>query len=148
MALDKAAREKMTSVFRFVVSIDDTALAAFTECTLPNIEMETETLKEGGLNTYVHQLPGMLKAATITLKNGVGIAKDLQQWYLDTMSGKFTRKKISISLLNSLQKTVMTLDIKDAYPIKWSGPQLRSDDNTIAIHSLEFACGEISVVYK
>ncbi|MBK8932716.1 MAG: phage tail protein [Chloroflexi bacterium] len=39
----------------------------------------------------------------------------------------------------------MTWDIEAAYPVKWSGPQLNSGDNTIAIQTLEFACGSISM---
>ena len=148
MTLEQSMREALTSTFRFVVSIDDTAIAAFTECTLPSLELEIEKIKEGGLNTFVHQLPGMMKAAKLTLKNGVGISSDLQDWYLETMSGTFTRKPISVSLLSSTKETVMTINISDAYPVKWSGPSLKTDENTIAIQTLEFICGEISVVYS
>lgn len=148
MALDQKIRDAITSAFRFTVSIDDTAVAAFTECTLPTLELETETVKEGGLNTFVHQLPKAIKPTKLTLKNGVGVASEMQDWYLETMSGQFTRKPISVSLLNSMQEPVMTINIQDAYPVKWTGPPLKTDDNTIAIQTLEFICGEISIVYR
>jgi phage tail-like protein len=148
MTLDQQIRAAITSAFRFTVSIDDTAVAAFTECTLPDLELETETVKEGGLNTYVHQLPKAIKHNKLTLKNGVGVASELQDWYLETMSGQFTRKPISVNLLNSMQEPVMTVDVEDAYPVKWTGPELKTDDNTIAIQTLEFVCGEISITYS
>ncbi|MCB8967249.1 MAG: phage tail protein [Ardenticatenaceae bacterium] len=54
--------------FRFLVSVEGIPQGVFTECTLPSIEWEIEELKEGGLNTYVHQLPGMRRSAKLILK--------------------------------------------------------------------------------
>jgi phage tail-like protein len=134
--------------FRFVVSVDGEAIGAFTECALPAIEIEVEEIKEGGLNTSIHQLPGRRKAAKITLKNGVGVAQSLMDWYIKTLSEDFSRRKVTINLLDSKLKTTMTWDIQDAYPSKWGGPQLKSDENTIAIQELELICGEISITQE
>ena len=57
--------------FRFGVVIEGIPQGIFTECTLPNIEWETQEIKEGGLNTYTHQLPGRRKGAKVTLKKGL-----------------------------------------------------------------------------
>ena len=76
----------ITPAFRFVVSVDGEAIGAFTECALPTVEWETEEIKEGGLNTFVHQLPGRRKANKITLKNGVGVAQDLVNWYIQSQT--------------------------------------------------------------
>jgi|WetSurMetagenome_2_1015567.scaffolds.fasta_scaffold423408_2 phage tail-like protein len=135
----------LTAGFRFVVSIADTAVAAFTECTLPTMEIEVEEIKEGGLNTFVHQLPKARKSARISLRNGVAVIQDLHRWYIRTMNGEIVRKRISVSVLSTTLEPIMTLDIEDAYPVKWSGPELKADNNTVAIQTLEFACGEVSV---
>lgn len=128
--------------FRYLVDIGDVRMGAFTECTLPTIEWEVEEVKEGGLNTYVHQLPGQRKASRITLKHG--IAKGLLiDWYVETLSEKFTPKNITITLLDGASQPVASWIMNNAYPIKWVGPQLKSDANTIAIQSLEFACGQV-----
>lgn len=145
MLLDKQVRDGVTAAFRFVVSLDGTALAAFSECKLPDIELNLEEVKEGGLNTYVHMLPGQRKPGRITLKNGVGVAKDLKEWYTQAFSEQFTRKRVSISLLNPKFEAVMTLDCQNAFPVKWTGPALKSDDNTIAIQTLELAVGEVTI---
>lgn len=142
--IDKALRASTNAVFRFVVTIDGIPHGVFTECTLPTIEWETEEVKEGGLNTYTHQLPGRRKGAKITLKKGVGISA-LLDWYLDGMGETFKRRPVTITLLNSLSAPILAWHIEDAYPVKWSGPQLKADDNSIAIQTLELACGEISV---
>jgi phage tail-like protein len=145
MVLDKQVREGITAAFRFVVSLDGTAMAAFSECKLPDLELNVEEVKEGGLNTYVHLLPGQRKPGRITLKNGVGVTKDLNEWYTQAMSEQFTRKRVSISLLNSKLESIMTLDFQNAIPVKWSGPTLKSDENTTAIQTLELVVGEVSI---
>lgn len=133
--------------FRFVVDIENKRIAAFTECTLPVIEWEVEQVKEGGLNSYIHQLPGRRKGAKLTLKNGVG-KSDLLDWFMECMNQTYKRKPITIKLLNSQKQSVMKWDITGALPIKWTGPSLKSSDNNIAIQSLEFVCNEITVEAK
>ncbi|MBK6327323.1 MAG: phage tail protein [Chloroflexi bacterium] len=143
----ESMRKEVNPGFRFVVDIAGISHGVFTECTLPSIDWDVEEVKEGGLNTYIHQLPGRRKSARITLKNGVGTSA-LMDWYIDTMNESFTRRKITVKLLdakNKLSSPLMTWDIEAAYPVKWSGPQLNSGDNTIAIQTLEFACGSISM---
>lgn len=144
MAVDQQIRARVNAAFRFVVDVDGERQGAFTECTLPSIEWEVEEVKEGGLNTYVHQLPGQRKSSKVTLKNGVG-KSELIDWYIETMGESFTRKPVTITLLDSLREPVMTWDIKDAYPVKWTGPQLKSDDNTVAIQTIELAYGEVTI---
>ena len=130
------------AAFRYIVAIDQDRLAAFTECTLPVIEWDVETLKEGGLNTYVHQLPGQRKQARLTLKNGIG-KSTLHKWYTDTMDESFSRKDITITLLDMRCIPVATWVVYGAFPVKWTGPQLKSDGTAVAIQTLEFACGQV-----
>lgn len=141
---DEPLRAQANAAFRFVVEVDNQKLAAFTECTLPIIEWETEQVKEGGINTFVHQLPGHRKSAQISLRNGVG-KSELLDWYLETMSGTFSRKPVTVTLLDAGMEPIMVWRIDDAFPIKWTGPQLKTDSNTIAIQTLDLACGEIKV---
>lgn len=133
--------------FRFLVSVNEQAQAAFTECTLPTIELDVEEIREGGLNTYPHQLPGRRKAARISLKNGVGKCS-LLDWYFDILGGTIERKSVTIALLDETQATVMTWDLEGAFPFRWTGSQLRSSDNAIAIQTLELVCSEVAVSYS
>jgi phage tail-like protein len=144
MLADKQMRAQSHAAFRFVVEIDNERQAAFTECSLPVIEWEVEEVKEGGLNTFVHQLPGRRKSAKVSLKNGVGKSK-LLDWYINAISTTVARKAVTISLFDSHCQPVMVWSINGAYPIKWTGPQVKTDNNTIAIQTLELVCGEIAV---
>lgn len=133
--------------FRFLISVGQKPQAAFTECDLPTIELDLEELKEGGQNNYPHQLPGRRRAARISLKNGVGKSSMLE-WYFSILNGKIERKSMTVALLDEHQQTVMTWELEGAFPFKWAGPQLRSQDNTIAIQTLELACTEVTISYK
>lgn len=128
--------------FRYLVEIDNTRMGAFTECTLPTIEWELEEVKEGGLNTHVHQLPGRRKAARLTLKHGI-VKGQLTDWYIQTLTEKFIPKKITVTLLDGATQPVASWIMHDAIPVKWVGPQLRSDANTIAIQTLDFVGGQV-----
>lgn len=140
-------RTQTNPSFRFVVDVAGVPQAVFTECTLPVIEWELEPVREGGLNTHVHQLPGRQKSASITLKNGVATSA-LLNWYIDSMNETFKRRTVTIKLLNAsdmMQKPIMTWDIEGALPIKWTGPQLNTASDSIAIQTLELVCGRVSL---
>jgi phage tail-like protein len=141
---DQELRQHTNPVFRFLVEIDGDAKAVFTECSLPTVEWEIEEVKEGGLNVFTHQLPGRRKGSRVTLKNGVG-KSSLVDWYIKTMSETFKRSSMTINLLDSQMKTIMTWQIEDVVPIKWTGPDLKSSESTIAIQTLELAGGEVTV---
>lgn len=142
--MDEQMRQSAVPAFRFVVEIDGINQGAFTECTVPAIEWDVQEVKSGGLNTHVIQLPGRRKVAKLTLKNGIGTG-DLLQWCLDTMSESFTRRTVTVKLYNVQHEPLLSWNIADAYPVKWAAPQFKTDANTVAIQTLELACGEITV---
>jgi phage tail-like protein len=144
MGSDDQIRHLVNAAFRFVVDVAGERQAAFTECSLPSLEWEVEEVKEGGLNQFTHSLPGRRKSARISLKNGVGKSA-LLDWYIQALNKQTERKKITITLLDMALKPVLVWNIESAYPIKWTSPQLKSDDNTVAIQTLELVCGNITV---
>jgi phage tail-like protein len=144
---EEQLRGTVNAAFRYVVSVDGEGQAAFTECTLPTVAWEVQEVKEGGLNTFVHQLPGQRRPGQLQLKNGVGQSTILD-WYLASMEGAPERKAVTVALLDAEKQTVLTWHLKDAFPSNWQGPQLTSDARTVAIQTLELVCGEITVAYE
>ena len=141
---DTKIRNQLHAAFRYVVDVEGKPQAAFTECTLPVIDWEIEEVKEGGLNTFIHQLPGRRKANKVTLKNGVG-KSDFVDWFLLTMSEKYVRKPVTITLMDVSHQPIMTWSLEGALPIKWTGPQLKSDSNAVAIQTLDLVCNDVTV---
>ena len=133
--------------FRFAVQIDGVGEAAFTECTLPALEVDVHEEKEGGFNTGAHLLPGRVKRGSVTLKRGLTTSSELLRWYSDVMQGQLssTRKQVSIVLYNSTGQQVMRWDFTGAYPNKWSGPALNASTNNIAIETLELSFESVTV---
>ncbi len=134
--------------FRFAIQMGADRIGAFVECTLPTLQWETQMIKEGGVNTYVHQLPTRRKEAKLVLRRGLGLGREIVDWYDEVLKGTYAPRLISIHMINSLHEIVMTWTVEGAYPVKWTGPRLKSDSGkAVAIEALELACGEVSVTY-
>lgn len=124
---------------RFVVEIDGQRMAAFSECTLPTLEFETEERKEGGLNDYVHVLPSRRKSGRVTLKRGLTASTELLDWYNSLLSGQVNdaTRTLAIIMFDSMGNELARWDFMEAIPVKWTGPQLKSDQGAVAIETLE-----------
>jgi phage tail-like protein len=126
--------------FRFGVAVDGINSAAFTEFTLPSLTVETQDIKEGGQNTFAHKLPVRVTAGSATLKHGISTDFTLLNWYLDVLKGDIAAatRQITVVMYNEASLPLMTWAFRNAYPIKWSGPTFKTDNNTVAIEEIEF----------
>lgn len=145
MLIEDQLHTMLSAAFRFIVALDYLPLGAFIECTLPTIEWEVEPVKEGGQNTFVRQLPGPRKQANLSLKNGIGLVNNLLIWYHAAMNEQFSRRNVTITMLDSMYTPLMVWHIEGALPVKWSIPQLQTGSNAVAVQTLELACGEITI---
>jgi phage tail-like protein len=123
----------------FYVEIQGIEQASFAECSGLSVETEVFEYQEGGLNEYVHKLPGRSKVSNVTLKRGITESTELWDWYRDVVQGKVERKNVSIVLYDLEGEEVMRWAFIDAYPVKWSGPGFKADANAITIETLELA---------
>ncbi len=123
--------------FRFRVEIDGIIFAQMSEVTGLQIETETESYEEGGVNDFVHQLPKRTKYQKIILKRGITELDQMWQWYQDVVNGKFERRSGAIILLDAMGEDKWRWNFFSAYPVKWSGPDLKADSNTIAFETVE-----------
>ena len=124
---------------RFAIEIDHVSVALFTECSALTIETETFEYQEGGVNTYTHKLPTRTKYGNITLKRGMDDSQELYQWYLLNVNGRTKRRNLSIVLYDLFGKPARRWDLMEAYPCKWTGPDLRVDTGAVAVETVEFA---------
>jgi phage tail-like protein len=125
----------ITSAFK--VEIEGVQEASFKECS--GLEAETEVLsfEEGGVNDFVHKLPVRTKHPNVVLKRGITEFGLLWDWYQKVSQGKIERKNISIVMFNSEGEEVKRWSFDRAYPVKWSGPGLKADENSVAVETLE-----------
>jgi phage tail-like protein len=141
-------RIEVHTSFRFVVKIDEIAHAAFTECNLPTLQVETQALNEGGQNAYVHTLPVRIKAGTVTLKHGVTRDGKLFNWYRSVLNGylKDALRTVTVEMYDYItqgrsakMEPVFVWRFERAYPIKYSGPHLRTGEQALAVEEIEIA---------
>jgi len=124
---------------RFALEIDGITEAGFSECSGIVVETEFEERREGGLNAYTLRFPRGSKLSNIILKRGVTDSGSLWKWHQDIVAGRITRKKVSIILLDSTGTEKWRRNLEEAFPVKWSGPELKADGSSVAIETLEFA---------
>jgi phage tail-like protein len=125
--------------FRFELQIEGISVGWFAECGGLTIEREVTPHQEGGLNDYVHQLPGRIKHQSLTLKKGM-VGEELWQWLQEGMyDGKVKRTNVSVILYKTDRSVLRRWDLTDVYPSKWTGPTLKSDSRQISLETLEFS---------
>lgn len=137
--------------YRFAVEIDSRRIGAFTECMLPSIEWDIQQVREGGQNGYVHQLPKGRKPGKLTLKRGLGHGRELLEWYMLCLQGRFIRRNVTIHLIGAqlgMRYTAFSWTAMGAFPTKWTGPKLQSSGKAVAIETLQLACNEVVVTYN
>lgn len=125
--------------FRFLVEIQGLIVGGFSEVSGLQAETEIEPITEGGVNDYVHKLPKITKYPNITLKRGITDSDALWNWHQDVVNGIIKRKSGFIILLDCEGNEKWRWSFERAYPVKWTGPELRADGNTVAVESVELA---------
>ena len=142
-AKKKDARIDPFIVSKFWIEIGGITEAYFTECSGLSVETEVQEYAEGGLNDHVHKLPGRSKFGNITLKRGWAETDELWRWYAKIVLGKIERRPVSIIMFENKSQNAgqpkARWDLQDAFPVKWQGPDFRSDGNSTAIETLELA---------
>jgi len=129
--------------FRFRVEIDGIIEAGFTECKGLGFRWKVMQVKEGGVNSYVHQLPERVEYSKITLKRGVALSTALWEWCRQGMyDGCVVRRNVSIILFDRVGEEIIEVkrwDLQGAYPVNWKGANLKADSKRVAIETLELA---------
>lgn len=140
--------------FKFHVEVGGIMEAAFTECS--GLEMSTDITEyeEGGLNDFVHKFPGRTKVSNITLKRGFTLSNEIYKWYKEMENSvrqgkKFTMRPVTITLYTTVEHgKMMRWNLDKAFPVKWIGPTLKTDEAAVAVETLEFAHHGIHVLER
>lgn len=123
--------------FRFRLEIDGIIVAQVSDVTGMQIETETESYEEGGVNDFVHQLPKRTKYQHITLKRGITDLDEMWRWHQDVVKGSFKRKNGAIILMDSAGDDKWRWNFIQAYPVKWTGPDFKADGSAVAFETIE-----------
>jgi phage tail-like protein len=140
------ANEYPLPKFHFQVDWGGSKLA-FTEVTGLDMEREIIEYREGSSKEYSKlKMPGLAKYSNITLKRGSFKGDtEFYKWWADSKLSTVQRRDITISLLNEEHQPVISWKIKNAWPSKVQASELKSDDNSVAIETMEIVHEGITV---
>jgi phage tail-like protein len=134
----RSATPDVVAELRFQVTLGAITIGRFRECTGISVEVETKDYMEGGLNDYVHKLPTRVKYPNVVLKRGITHETALLDWF-EAARANYPRgwQQVTIHLLGPGAVPVRAWQFMDAYPVKWTGPNLNASSNQIATETLE-----------
>ena len=139
MATTEPADTAVSVYFEVHIDNDKYDLGAFTACEGLGVEIVIETREEGGLNGFVHQLPGRMKYTNVKLTRPVGTdTMKIAEWFR-SMGKVVSRTTAQIVAKNHDDKPVFTWSLLDVVPVRWTGPSLSVESPKVATETLELA---------
>jgi phage tail-like protein len=121
----------------FTVEIEGLLAGGFAEVSGLEIEIETESYREGGRNDMVHSLPVGATYGRLILQRGLVDSDVLWRWQSDVRNGKQTRHKVRITLRTADGRQRREWRVIDALPVKWGGLELKAGEGQVAMERLE-----------
>jgi phage tail-like protein len=131
--------------FQVSIPVLSLQLGFFTQVSGFSSQVDVMEYPEGGINTFVHRLPGRIKQGNITLKRGITTEKALLQWFEKSVI-KVEPCDLSIGILDYEGKPVQTWSFRNAYPVKWTGTDLNAGGSEFLTQSLEIAHNGMKVM--
>lgn len=113
-----------------------------------SVELQTESLVEGGENRFEHILPTRAKYNPLTLKRGLVKDSQLVKWCNDAiLNFDIQPMDLLVNLLHVKRpdnaqppgavEPLMTWKVINAWPRKWSVSDFDAEKSSVAIESLE-----------
>jgi phage tail-like protein len=126
--------------FNFTVEIEGLIVGGFSEVSGLQVETVIEIYREGGLNDYEHKFGGATRyPSNLVLKHGLTDLDFMWPWHNSVRQNNVQRRNGTIFLMDTLGLPRVAWNFLGAYPVKWTGPELKADSNTIAFEAIELA---------
>lgn len=134
---ETAARSDPFLAFRFEVRLDDLPVGGFTECSGLTLEIEVHDHPEGGLNSHLLKFPTRTKQTNVVLRRGI-VDRTLWDWFDQVSQGQFRARNGSVAIRGPAGDEVLAeWQFREAFPVKWQGPDLNASQNNVAVEVLE-----------
>lgn len=139
--------------FQFSVEIEGKTIAQFSEVSGFDVTYDPIEYRAGDSTAYTTQkFPGLAKYGNVTLKRGVLVTDEGQgaadneffEWIKQNVDGTYHKvETITINLMDPAVKDVTTpvatWQLVNAWPTKYTGPDLKGDASELAMETLELA---------
>lgn len=109
----------------------------FKEVSGLEMEMQMESIPEGGQNRFTWQLPTKAKYSELVLKRGMFIGSGILMWCKNAFENfVFEPVNIIISLLNEHHVPIQAWYVVNAIPKKWSVSSFDAEKSAVVIESI------------
>jgi phage tail-like protein len=106
-----------------------------------DVQLEKETIKEGGENRFEHGVPVRTKFTQLTLKRGMLTPNEsgLTKWFQDAFQNLkvVPIAKVNIELLNEAHNVLMRWELSHVWPLSWKVAELNAERGEVLIETLE-----------
>jgi phage tail-like protein len=134
--------------YNFAVEIDGITSAGFKQASGLDSSSDATKYREGSDTSLAQrQLPGLLSFSNISLQRGITADRELWDWRKSIADGTTSpsRRSLSIVLRDHAGKEKIRWNVKNCWPVKWSGPSFDATSDAVAIETLELAHEGIEV---
>jgi len=136
-------RKDPLASFQYAVEIQGKVSGYFTECS--GLGSEHEVIEHKVVDSkgkeIIQKVPGRLKWENIVLKRGITDSMDIWDWRKKVEDGNVdeARANGSIVMMDQHLNPVARWNFENAWPVKVSGPSMKSDSSAIGIEELTIA---------
>jgi len=131
---------------RFLFEVDGVEIGLFASVRGLAVSSQTEDVREGGQNGFVHHLPGRLEWPNIVFSRGLTQSDALFDWMNKTAgegfaanSNKITRSTGAITAMASDGERLRSWSLDSVFPVRWKGPDFDGSTESVLSEELEVA---------
>ena len=131
----------------FKVEIEGVDAGSFTEVDGLESAIEVEEYADGD-DLTVHKRPGRATYCNIILRRGFTFPSHgsvLFNWYKDAVNGQYSRKSLSIIILDNAANEIMRYNVFEAWPCRWRFGALSALGNGTIVEEIEIAIEKIEL---
>ena len=112
-----------------------------------SVEVETESIREGGQNTYTQKLPTGIRQGNLILERGMVVGSPLNIEFNASLSlFKFLTSNVLVTLLSEDQSPLAAWLFMKAWPVKWSTSDLNAAEPALVIDTMELAYQRMQIL--
>ena len=107
------------------------------------LESEVQVIEYRAGNSPIFapiKMPGLAKVGNVTMKKGIFVTDpNLGTWFSSITMNTIKRCTIVVALLDQTGTPQFKWQLNNAFPVKLTGTDLKSDGNEVAVESIEIA---------
>ncbi len=131
------AEEQFLRGYNFLFELEGNRIGYFTEIGGLGVEVEVIEAREGGNESQVYTLPGLVRYPRITMSWGVTRSREMWDWLDGAVTGKVSKKGAAILYVDpSGQQELVRYDLTNAWPCQWRGATLDALNSELAIERM------------